>query len=106
MIRAFIRLIGFLSLSAGFVAVVLDGVRFIATGAFAFQPLGVLANSLFPAIYPQIEPAVTRNIHPLLWPYALGPLFEQPAFAVLGILGVILLWIGRKPAPTIGFAPR
>lgn len=106
MIRTLLRLLGFLVLAAGFVALVLDGVRFIATGHWAFLRLGEGIAALSPAFLASIETSVTRNVHPLLWSYALGPLFDAPTAAALGALGVVLLWIGRKPAELIGFAPR
>lgn len=106
MLRALLRLTGLLALAAGFVALVLDGVRWLATGELAFVKLGATLSALAPNVFPFIEPAVTRNIHPLLWSHGLAPLLEAPTFTVCGLLGVILLWIGRKPAPAIGFAPR
>lgn len=106
MLRALLRLIGFLALAAGFVALVLDGVRWLATGQIAFAKVEAALTALAPSFVPLIEPAVTRDIHPLLWNYGLAPLLDAPAAAACGLLGVIFLWMGRKPAPTIGFSPR
>ncbi len=106
MIRFILRLAGLALLLAGFIAGVLDGVRWIATGTLAFAKLGALAFALFPNSFLLLEPAVTRHIHPFLWDYGLLPLLTSPAFAVLGGLGIALMWLGRKPPPVIGFAPR
>jgi hypothetical protein len=105
-IRALLRLLGFVALAGGFVAVVVDGVRAIATGAWAFAPLAGAVGALWPFALPQIEASVARNVHPLLAAWGIAPLAAAPACAVLGALGVALLWLGRRPRPRIGFAPR
>jgi hypothetical protein len=106
MIRSLLRLAGLLLLAAGFIVAVLDGVRWIATGSFVPAHVGVLVAALFPEAYPAIGPAVARHIHPFLWDHVLEPAFAAPAGAALAGLGVLLLWLGRRPPPTIGFAPR
>ena len=105
MLRILLRLIGFVSLAAGFTALVLDGVRWLATGDLLFAKLRATAVTLAPTWATQIETAATR-LHPLLWRLVLEPILIAPTFAVFGVLGFALLWIGRRPKPPIGFFPR
>jgi hypothetical protein len=106
MIRFLLRLLGLALLLSGFIAGVLDGVRWLAAGVVDIATLGRLAQALFPTAFPGFGPAVSRNIHPFLWDYGLEPALGWPAFVVLGGLGIALMWLGRKPPPVIGFAPR
>ncbi|HEY8566161.1 MAG TPA: PetM family of cytochrome b6f complex subunit 7 [Beijerinckiaceae bacterium] len=102
MIRALARFFGLLLVAAGFVGVVVDGTRSIANGELAYLPLGDLAMRLFPKGFAAIEPAVTR-IHPALWDPVLADAFLVPA-SLLGLgLGLLLIWLGRRPPEPIGF---
>jgi hypothetical protein len=38
------------------------------------------------------------------WQFAVVPLLEQPASAVACVLGILLIVIGRKKKPLIGYA--
>ena len=100
------RVIGFLLVALGFVALVLDGTRAVAEGAFSAMPLGGLGHQLFKERFLLLQPGVERHLHPALWQWVLQPLLELPAFPVLGLLGFLLLYLARPPAPRIGYAPR
>jgi hypothetical protein len=47
---------------------------------------------------------VERHAGPDIWQVVIAPILEQPAAAVSCILGVILIVIGRKKKPLIGYA--
>lgn len=104
--RLLLRVAGFLLLAAGFVSLVLDGTRAIANSAVAFTPLGTTLLTLFPKSYPQLEPAVARHLHPLLWDSLLLHLLTAPTFAVAALAGAVLMWLGRRPAEPIGFSTK
>jgi hypothetical protein len=106
MFRFLARLIGFLLVAAGFVGLVVDGTRSIANATLMFLPLGDVIAAMFPKVYPLIEPAVTRQIHPVLWNPILLNLFAMPASLLAFGLGVVLLWVGRKPPEPIGYLAR
>ena len=107
MLRFLARVLGLLCLAAGFVGLVVDGTRAIANGVIAFTPLGEVAFALFRDRYLQLQPAVERNLHPLLWDPVLLSLTRMPAWAVGIGVGVLLLWAGQKrPEPSIGYAAR
>jgi hypothetical protein len=103
MLRFLARFLGFILVALGFVGLVVDGTRSLANGELAFMPLGELAFRLFPRVFPLIEPAVTRNIHPLLWDPVLINLFLVPASVLALLVGIGLLWLGRRPPEPIGY---
>lgn len=106
MFRFLARVLGLVTLAAGFVGLVIDGTRAIANGVVAFTPLGEFAFLVFRERYLQLQPAVER-VHPLLWDPLLLGLTHLPAWAVGLVLGVLLLWIGQpRREPSIGYAVR
>lgn len=106
MLRFLVRLLGTLVVAGGFIAAVVDGARFVANGVLDFTPLGGVLFAAFPRQFPLIEPGVTRHVHPLLWDPVLLSLFTAPAFAVLTVLGLILLWLGRSRRSDVGWSTR
>ena len=47
---------------------------------------------------------VERHAGPDIWQVGIAPILEQPASAVSCVLGVILIVLGRKKKPLIGYA--
>ncbi|MFD1330770.1 hypothetical protein ACFQ4O_02025 [Methylopila musalis] len=105
MIRFLFRLLGFLVLAAGFVALVADGARSIAAGALrltsAEQAWALLsANGLASA-----RAAVAGLGSPGLVDPAFAWLLGAPACAALIVIGLLLMILGRRPRPAVGVAP-
>ena len=104
--RFLLRLSGYLCVAAGFVVLVIDGARSIANSALRFTSVSETVTALIQERYALIQPAVERNIHPLLWDPVLLSVMRMPtAFAAL-LLGFALLWLGRQPEPQIGIVTR
>lgn len=106
MVRFLVRALGLLLLAGGFVLAVVDGTQSIAQSQLAFRPLGATAFALFPKSFPVLEPAVTRHLHPFIWDPLLLNVLLLPTALVLFVLGLVLVWLARPPAPTIGFSSR
>jgi hypothetical protein len=94
--RLLARIIGFLCVAGGFVALVIDGTRTIANGFWAPMALGDVAARAFPKLLPTLQPAVER-LHPLLWSPVLTSILATPAFMVGMGFGLLLLLLGRRP---------
>jgi hypothetical protein len=103
MLRFLARAAGLLLVAAAFVGLVVDGTRSVANSRPSFTPLGDLASTLFPRSFPLLEPAVVGQVHPFLWDPILLNLFLLPASVVGFVIGVLLLWLGQKPAEAIGY---
>jgi hypothetical protein len=106
MLRLLLRFVGILAVAAAFASLIIDGTRSIAGGALSLTPFGQTALSFFPVQFPQIQPAVERHIHPFLWDPVLLTMFILPTWLIIGIGGLLLLMLTRKPAPKIGYSNR
>jgi hypothetical protein len=104
MIRFLFRLLGFLALAGGFIALVYDGTKSIAGTSLVFTPLGQMWNNIHANSLLLLQPAIERHVAPWLWDPVVLSILTAPAWLVLGILGAILMLIGRKKKPLIGYA--
>lgn len=100
MIRFLLRLLGFLILAGGFVALVIDGTRAIASGELDFTS----AETTWSAFSPDTLKAARDWLGAAMTP-ALDWIVAQPTCAVLGVAGLLLMLIGRRRRPTVGVAP-
>jgi hypothetical protein len=103
MIRFLFRFLGLICLAAAFILVIYDGMKSIA------------GNQLFltsvRALWDLINAASLAKLRPLIIPYAGGVLWDPgmvtfltaPSWAVLGVVGIICLLLGRKKKPLIGY---
>jgi hypothetical protein len=105
-VRFLLRLLGYLLIAAGFVALVIDGARSIANSIPVFTPLGDVLAALLRERYLQIQPLIVRNLHPLLWDPVVITLLRAPAELVAMLLGFLLLRLGRRPDAPIGIVTR
>jgi len=106
MLRLAFRFAGFMAAAAAFASLIIDGTRSIASGAVSITTFGQTASAFFPAQFPALRPAIERNIHPLFWNPGLTTLFSLPVWLVIGLFGLALLALTRKPAPKIGYSNR
>ena len=104
MIRFLFRFLGLILLAAAFILVIYDGTKSIA------------ANSLYltsaRTLWELINAGSLAKLKPLLEPYAGGLLWDPvmlfilaaPSWSVLGLFGILLILLGRKKKPLIGYA--
>jgi hypothetical protein len=50
------------------------------------------------------QAAVERTTGAEFWRFAVQPVLDQPAAAVFGIIGILLILLGRKKKALIGYA--
>lgn len=98
MIRFLFRFIGLWVLAGGFVALVLDGVRSIAASEIVTTPLGVTWLATSPDSLARFQSFVETNLSNAAWTNLVVPVLGAPLFAVLGVVGIALLLIGRPKA--------
>jgi len=106
MLRALSRFIGYLGLVAGFIAFVVDGARYIANNEWSFLPIGDAINAVLPRAYAGWENLAKLRLPAPLWDPVLVSALAVPFFAVMTVLGVVLLLLGRKPRALIGYSSR
>lgn len=107
MIRFVFRFAGLCILAAGFIALVRDGTKSIAGSAIFLTKLvedwtNIHLNSL-----QGLEALIARYVTPYVGQWVWDPvaqfILNAPTFAVLGVLGAILILIGQKKKPLIGY---
>ena len=106
MIRFFLRFFGYLAVGAGFVALVLDGARSIANQSLMMTRFGETLFRLFGESYLKLQPAIEKNLHPFLWDPVLLALSQAPSFVIGLVLGFLMLRLGRRPDPGVGYLTR
>jgi hypothetical protein len=102
MIRGFFRLIGLLLLAFGFIFLVYDGARSIADQTLRLTRLGDFWNDINQASQQAVR-AMVEGVSPWLWNGAAKLVLNQPAWAVLGVLGLLLMLVFRPKQRLIGY---
>ena len=92
------RLIGWVVFLAGAAVLVRDGLVWIDTKHWAPIALGQLWYQLNRSSLNLVQAVIQRYIHPFLWDPIIVTILLSWAFAVLMILGVLLLAVFRKRA--------
>jgi hypothetical protein len=103
MLRFLFRLLGLLILAAAFITLIIDGTRSIAASSLKITPLGQYWNDIHSTSLQLLQPAIERHVATWLWDPVVLNIITRPAWLVLGILGAVLLLIGRKKKPLIGY---
>ena len=102
MIRFLLRFLGLWILAAGFIFLVYDGTKSIASNAVFLTRVkdvwGSIHQTSMIALQPKLE-----GIAAFLWDPAMTTFLDQPITLVLVIVGVVLLLLGRKKRPLIGY---
>jgi hypothetical protein len=103
MIRGFFRLVGLLLLACGFIFMVYDGARWVADQTLQFTRFGQFWNDIHQSSQ-QAFRASLEGTAPWLWSSVVKVVLDQPVFAVLGVLGILLMLLFRPRKPLIGYS--
>jgi len=103
MIRGFFRLVGLLLLAGGFVFMVYDGARFVADNTLRFTRFGQFWNDVHQSSQ-QAFRVWLEGISPWAWNNVARVILDQPVFAVMAVLGILLMLLFRPKKPLIGYA--
>jgi hypothetical protein len=105
MIRFLFRFVGLLILATAFVLLIYDGTRSIAANAVIVTKTGELWFNIHQNSLQLLQPAIERYVGDWLWQSVIQPfILEQPAWLVLGVLATLLILLGRRKKPLIGYA--
>jgi hypothetical protein len=104
MIRFLFRTLGLLFLAVAFVFFIYDGTKSIAANAMFFTPLSETWNTVHAASLTQLQPLVERYAGPWLWEFLARWVLAAPSFAVFAVIGALLVLLGRRKRPLIGYA--
>ena len=103
MIRGFFRLIGLLLLASGFIFLVYDGARFVADNTLRFTKFGQFWNDIHQSSQQAFRVWV-EGLSPWLWNNVVRVILDQPVFAVMAVLGILLMLVFRRRKPLIGYS--
>ena len=103
MIRFLLRTLGLLFLAAAFIFLVYDGTRSIAANVLLYSKVDEIWSLLHTASLQQLQPSIQKHAPPWLWDPVVTTVLDAPAVVVLGIIGAILILLGRRKKPLIGY---
>ena len=103
MIRFILRFLGWWILAGGFVFFVYDGTKSLAGDHLFFTKLSDVWNAVNATSLSLLRPAI-EPMAPWLWDPVIQSVLAAPAWLVFAILGAILMLLGRKRKPLIGYA--
>ena len=104
MIRFLFRFFGLICLAAAFVLVIYDGTKSIAADNLYLTSVQALWDLINAASLARLKPLIVPYANGVLWDPVMRTFLAAPSWAVLGVLGVILVLLGRKKKPLIGYA--
>jgi hypothetical protein len=104
MIRFLFRFLGLILLAAAFILVIYDGTKSIAGNSLSLTTVQVLWELINPASLAKLKPLIAPYAGGLIWDPLTVSVLAAPAWSLLGIAGVLLLFFGRKKKPLIGYA--
>jgi hypothetical protein len=102
MIRFLLRFLGLWILAAGFIFLVYDGTKSIASNALYFTRIENVWGSIHQSSMLALQPRLEGIAH-FLWDPVMTTFLKAPTALVLLILGIVLLLLGRKKRPLIGY---
>jgi hypothetical protein len=105
MIRFLLRFIGLLSLALAFIFLVYDGTKSIADQRLYITRVSEVWAALHERSLGQLRPTL-EGWAPWLWDPVANTVLNAPTALVLVIIGTILVLLGRKRRPLIGYARR
>ena len=103
MIRFLLRFLGLVVLALAFIFLVYDGTKSIAANAFYITKVDDVWFNIHQTSQGFVEDWIKRNAD-WAWDPGVRTVLEQPAWLVLGVLAVLLVLLGRKKKPLIGYA--
>jgi hypothetical protein len=103
MIRGFFRLIGLLLLAGGFIFMVYDGARWVADQNLRFTRFGQFWNDINQTSQAAFRTWIESKA-PWLWNSIVKVVLDQPVFAVMGVVGIVLMILFRPRKPLIGYS--
>jgi hypothetical protein len=108
MIGFLARFIGLWMVAGALVALVIDGTKTIAASALTMTPMGLAWYSISPSSLMQTQEFVQRTVESYIGHWLWDPIIQwvlmAPAWAVLGIIGGWLLYVGRRRSPQPAYA--
>jgi len=102
MIHLLMRYAGFVVLALALIVANHDVAKTLDARALNITKLGDAWYSVDSGSLLLAQPAIERHVAAWLWNPVIQTVLEQPTWLVLGVVGTILILLGRKKRPLIG----
>jgi hypothetical protein len=103
MIRFLLRFIGLICLAGAFILVVYDGMKSIAGNKIFLTSVQTLWELINAGSLVKLKPAIEPYVGGLLWDPLMVAILAAPSWSLLGFFGILLLLLGRRKKPLIGY---
>jgi hypothetical protein len=104
MIRFLFRFIGLICLAAAFILVIYDGTKSIAANTLYLTNVRTLWELFSTGGLAKLKPLIDPYAGGFLWDPVMVTILAAPSWALLGGFGVLLILLGRRKKPLIGYA--
>ena len=104
MIATIIRGLGILVLVLALVVLNRDVNKTLDEAALHVTKVGDLWYAVHPTSLQLLQPAIERHVAEWLWNPVILSVLTAPACLVFAVLGAVLMVLGRKKKPLIGYA--
>lgn len=106
MFKFLFRFIGLWMLAGAFVAFVIDGARSIAASRLVVMPLMEAWSAISSGSIEALHQLIEKNFSSWMWEAVALKFLNAPLWLVLGIVGTLMILIGRKRTYSIGYSSR
>ena len=104
MIRFLFRFIGLICMAAAFILVIYDGTKSIASNNVYLTSVRTLWELINAGSLAKLRPLIEPYAGGLLWDPVMVGILTAPSWSLLGGFGILLIMLGRKKKPLIGYA--
>jgi hypothetical protein len=104
MIRFLFRFIGLICLAAAFILVIYDGTKSIAANNLYLTNVRTLWELINAGSLTKLKPLIEPYAGGILWDPVMVAALAAPSWGLLGGFGILLLMVGRRKKPLIGYA--
>jgi hypothetical protein len=103
MIRFLFRFIGLICLATAFILVIYDGTKSIAGNRLFLTSVRTLWELINTANLAKLKPLIEPYAGGVLWDPVMVAILSAPSWSLLGGFGILLLLLGRRKRPLIGY---
>ena len=104
MIRFLFRFIGLICLAGAFILVIYDGMKSIAGNSVYFTSVRTLWELINAGNLAKLKPLIEPYAGGFAWDPVMTGILAAPSWSLLGAFGILLLLLGRRKKPLIGYA--
>lgn len=104
MIKFLLRTLGLIGLASAFVLVIYDGTKSIAGNRLFLTSVGDLWTLLNAKGFAAMKPLLSPYAGGVLWDPVAVTFLSWPSWAVIGVLSILFMLLGRPRKPLIGYA--